>query len=171
MSYSEEFRASLVERILSGEISVSAAAQTYKLAPQTIRAWRDKALAANMQASSNNKKSDMKRLILPKNISYLKAHEAVILMRVLEESAFGKYCRKEGITTEDVKKWKLWFDEHPEACNREDLTTTQKELRGLVRENAEMNRELEKQKTALSKTATMLLLSKKAEAIWGKKDN
>lgn len=92
-------------------------------------------------------------------------------MRVLEESAFGKYCRKEGITTEDVKKWKQWFDEHPEACNREDLTATQTELRGLVRENAEMNRELEKQKTALSKTATMLLLSKKAEAIWGKKDN
>lgn len=171
MSYSEEFRASVVERILSGEISLNEATRTYKLAAQTVRAWRDKALAANMQASPNRKKSVMKRLILPKNINYLKAHEAVVLMRVLEETAFGKYCRKEGITTEDVKKWKQWFDEHPEACNREDLTATQTELRGLVRENADMNRELEKQKTALSKTATMLLLSKKAEAIWEKKDN
>jgi len=171
MSYSEEFRASVVERVLSGEISLKEATRTYKLAAQTVRSWRDKALAANMQASSNREKRVMKRLILPKSINYLKAHEAVVLMRVLEESAFGKYCRKEGITTEDVKKWKQWFDEHPEACNREELSATQTELRGLVRENADMNRELEKQKTALSKTATMLLLSKKAEAIWGKKDN
>ena len=171
MSYSEEFRASVIERVLSGEISLKEASRTYKLATQTVRTWRDKALAANMQASPNRKKSVMKRLILPKSINYLKAHEAVVLMCVLEETAFGKYCRKEGITTEDVKKWKQWFDEHPEACNREDLTATQTELRGLVRENADMNRELEKQKTALSKTATMLLLSKKAEAIWGRKDN
>ena len=47
MSYSEEFRASVVERILSGEISLKEATRTYKLATQTVRAWRDKALADN----------------------------------------------------------------------------------------------------------------------------
>ena len=92
MSYSEEFRASVVERILSGEISLKEATRTYKLAAQTVRPWRDKALAANTQTSSNREKRVMKRLILPKSINYLKAHEAVVLMRVIEESTFGKYC-------------------------------------------------------------------------------
>ena len=47
MSYSEEFRAPVVERILSGEISLKEATRTYKLATQTDRSWRDKAIADN----------------------------------------------------------------------------------------------------------------------------
>ena len=158
--YPSEFKEAVLERVLSGEISMNAAAQTYKLAFATVRKWRDDVLAANMPASLTTQGNRMNRLILPKSVSYLKAHEAVVLKHVLGEVEFGKYCRKAGITTEQVNQWQQWFETHPEACNREELTATKEQLRGLVREKAQMSRELEKQKTALSKTATMLLSQK-----------
>lgn len=170
-AYPSEFKEAVLERVLSGELSLNAASKTYKLAFSTVRKCRNKALAANMPASLTTQGNRMNRLILPKGVSYLKAHEAVVLKHVLGEVEFGKYCRKTGITTEQVKQWQQWFEAHPEACNREELTAAKGQLQGLVREKAQMSRELEKQKTALSKTATMLLLSKKAQAILEGKDD
>ena len=120
--YPSEFKEAVLERVLSGEISMNAAAQTYKLAFATVRKWRDDVLAANMPASLTTQGNRMNRLILPKSVSYLKAHEAVVLKHVLGEVEFGKYCRKAGITTEQVNQWQQWFETHPEACNREELT-------------------------------------------------
>jgi len=169
--YSSEFKEAVLARILSGEISLNAASRTYKLSFSTVRKWRDQALAANMPASLTTQGNQMNRLILPKGVSYLKAYEAVVLKRVLGEVEFGKYCRKTGITSEQANRWQQWFEAHPEACNREELTAAKGQLQGLVREKAQMSRELEKKKTALSKTATMLLLSKKARAFLEGKDD
>lgn len=169
-AYPSEFKEAVLERVLSGESSLNAVAPTYKLAFSTVRKWRDKALAANMPESLTIQGNRMNRLTLPKGVSYLKVYEAVVIKRVLGEVEFGKYCRKTGITSEQVNQWQQWFEAHPEACNREELTAAKEQLQGLVREKAQMSRELEKQKTALSKTATMLLLSKKAQAFLEGKD-
>lgn len=84
---------------------------------------------------------------------------------------FGKHCRKAGITTEQVTQGQQRLEAHPEACNREELTATKDRIRWQVREKAQMSREPEKQNTALSKTATRLLLPKKAQAILEGKDD
>lgn len=48
---SSTFKEAALECVLSGEISLCDAAQTYKFSVVTVRTWRDRALADNMPAA------------------------------------------------------------------------------------------------------------------------
>lgn len=72
----------------------------------------------------------------------------------LTEIEFSEYCREKGVYPEQIKEWK-------EACinandnAREKSTKAGKELRA------------ERKEKALAEAAALLVLRKKADAIWG----
>ena len=171
MGYSEEFKDAVLERLLAKEISIKAASTEYQVSKQTLRNWRDKMLAGNMGFSLTKKGAAVKRLSLPKNISYLQAYDAVVMLRVASDTAFGKYCRQQGITRDQVLSWKQWFAEHPNACNTEELSASREVVRDQQKQLVTLGRKMEKQQKALAETATMLMLSKKAQAILGGKES
>ena len=84
----------------------------------------------------------------------------------LTEIEFSEYCREKGIYPEQVKEWK-------EACinandnAREKSTKVGKELRVERKEKEKLEKELARKEKALAEAAALLVLRKKADAIWG----
>ena len=84
----------------------------------------------------------------------------------LTEIEFPEYCREKGVYPEQVKEWK-------EACinasdnAREKSTKAGKELRAERKEKEKLEKELARKEKALAEAAALLVLRKKADAIWG----
>lgn len=84
----------------------------------------------------------------------------------LTEIEFSEYCREKGVYPEQVKEWK-------EACinandnAREKSTKAGKELRAERKEKEKLEKELARKEKALAEAAALLVLRKKADAIWG----
>ena len=81
----------------------------------------------------------------------------------MNEHELGEYCRTKGILASDLKRWE---EEITEPVK--DLTAS--ERMSFIRENKKLSKELERKDKALAEAAALLLLSKKAEAIWGVKE-
>jgi hypothetical protein len=84
----------------------------------------------------------------------------------LTEVELAAYCRRKGIFPEEVKAWR-------ETCisantpNRKDPLVLEQKLREEKERVEKLERELRLKEKALAETAALLVLSKKAEAIWG----
>ena len=83
-----------------------------------------------------------------------------------EEAQLGEYCRKRGVYPEEVKAWRL-------ACERaNDGGAVQRspgraEAQADKRRIRELEGELRRKEKALAEAAALLVLRKKAQAIWG----
>jgi len=94
---------------------------------------------------------------------------AVVETAALSEAEVGEYCRRHGLYPEQLSRWR-------EACGRaNDFAASecshrerlQREDRARVRK---LEQELRRKEKALAETAALLVLRKKAEAIWGEED-
>ncbi len=179
MRYSEEFKNNVVARLLGKEVSYTEAVQQYGVSYVTLRNWVGKATAPGCEATANSKEArTMEKLKLPKGMTYLKAYKAVNAQEFMSETDFGQYCRKHGLLAATVEEWALWFKGHPDMVDRKELDECQSELRKSRRESAwkteeidKRDREINRKNKALADASTMLMLSKKAQAIWGGKES
>ena len=175
MRYSEEFKNHVVSRLLMGEVTIAQAQEQYGVSTFSLREWRKKALSqageSSMAETHEQENLQMSKLRLPKGVTYLQAYEAVAAKRLLSETDYGAYCRKNGLGNTTVEGWAKWFAEHPDACNSEDLQTERQLRVQAQRDAAAKDKELARKDKALSETATMLVLAKKAQAIWGAKES
>ena len=94
---------------------------------------------------------------------------AVVESAALNEAELGEYCRKRGLYPEQIQAWRSaceqandWAGERARQSHAE-----QSELRRQVRT---LQRDLQHKEKALAETAALLVLSKKAAAIWGDED-
>ena len=91
---------------------------------------------------------------------------AVVETAALNEAERSAYCRERGLYPEQVQQWR-------EACERaNDWDRTQhRRLKEVRREDERrlqaLERELREKEKALAETAALLVLRKKARAIWG----
>lgn len=93
---------------------------------------------------------------------------AVIETAPMNEAELSEYCRQRGLYPEQVRVWR-------EACGRANdwdraasrqIAQETKEDRKRIRE---LERELARKEKALAEAAALLVLQKKAEAIWGRR--
>ena len=108
----------------------------------------------------------MTKLKLPKGVTYLQASKAVSAEEVLNETDFDKYCRERGLLESEVREWGRWLAKHPDVVDGRELEASNLKLLHSQKLVAQKDRELARKDRALANTATMLMLSKKAEAIW-----
>lgn len=172
MRYSVEFKNTVLSRVMSGEVTVAQASEQYGVSTFSIRAWLKKVSEAAQTGTDTpnlqpKEKASMSKLQLPKGISYLEAHKAVVAQQLLNEADFGAYCRKNGILAADVEEWAKWFQNHPQGCSLEELKSERRLRQKAQSDAAEANRNLARKDKALSDATTMLILAKKAEALWG----
>ena len=150
MRYSQEFKDNVVARLLSKELSISEAVEQYSIGKST-----------KLMAS----------LKLPKGVTYLQAHTAVNAKAFMSETDFGQFCRKHGYLASTVDAWTEWFNNHPDVVDKKRHDAQMSAMSELKKENARKDREIARKDKALADAATMLMLSKKAEAIWGAKES
>ena len=173
MRYSQEFKDNVVARLLSKEFSISEAVVQYSIGKSTISYWlkiaREQAVCGTLPNKGNPKL--MASLKLPKGVTYLQAHTAVVAREIMSETAFGQFCRKHGYLASTVDAWAEWFNNHPDAVDKKLHDAQMSAMSELKKENARKDREIARKDKALADAATMLMLSKKAEAIWGVKES
>lgn len=88
----------------------------------------------------------------------------VVETAMLNETEIGEYCRKRGLYPEQLGAWRT-------SCEQAnaDKTVIQRpgDRRADKRRIQALERELQRKEKALAEAAALLVLRKKAQAIWG----
>lgn len=159
MNYSAEFKESIIRRMFPpNNEAISKIAREEGLSEQTLRNWRDKARAEGIAAPGNDSTSEKwstqdKFLIVVETAS-------------MNETELAEYARKKGLYVEQIKAWK-------DACMNanggvaREAARLNRELKDSEKERRKLEKELARKEKALAETAALLVLRKKADAIWG----
>jgi hypothetical protein len=95
---------------------------------------------------------------------------AVIETASLTESELGEYLRREGLHEADVRMWRQMAE--GALGNEERVRAEERSQKALdAKRVKELERELRRKDAALAETAALLVLKKKAQAIWGDEDD
>jgi transposase len=157
--YSEEFKYTIIKRMMPpNNESVSPIARETGLSEGTLYNWKKQARANGMAVPGGEPETERwstqdKFLIVVETAS-------------LSEVELAEYCRSKGLYVEQVQAWH-------DACMQanggiaQQAAQLQKDLRQKDRELKDLHKELKRKEAALAETAALLVLRKKAQAIWG----
>ena len=106
----------------------------------------------------------------PENWSGENKLAVVIETASLNEEQLSEYCRRKGLYAEQIARWK----EGAIAGNESSRSLTKAERQALKEErkkNRYLEKELNRKEKALAETAALLVLKKKAQALWGEPED
>ena len=127
----------------------------------TLRTWRDAARAEGELVPAGEAVADW---------SGSAKFRVVLETAPLSEGELAEYCRAKGILPEQVQQWR-------EACEQANEPENKlSALAAVVHPQAkqqirQLERELRRKNDALAEAAALLVLRKKANAIWGKEED
>lgn len=158
--YSNKLKQSMAAKILrpSGPSALSLAGET-GISQSTLSKW-----AREFKESGGIIVGDVQRR--PKDWSRIERFQAMLDCEKLNTSELGLYLRRNGLTSEHIKKWKI---ECATGAQSPGVGRPAKnpEIKKLEKKNRDLMRELNRKDKALAETAALLVLKKKAQAIWG----
>lgn len=159
----KELKQSIILRMLPpNNEPVSKLVRETGISETTLYKWKN---AAKDQGTAGHKS--------PSSTEKWNTHEkfaVVIETASLSEIELAEYCRTKGLFVEQVEAWR-------DACMQANggvaahANKLQKELRTMEQENKALSRELKRKEAALAETAALLVLRKKAQAIWGDQED
>ena len=159
MRYSPEFKEAMLRRMLPpNNESITKIAKEEGINEQTLRNWRDKARKEGVAAPGTNAQSD--------DWSTQDKFLIVVETASMNETELAEYARKKGLYVEQIKAWK-------DACMNanggiaKEAAKYNRELKESEKERKKLEKELQRKEKALAEAAALLVLSKKATAIWG----
>lgn len=157
--YSKEIKEAVVKRMMPpNSESVPSLCKELGISDATLYNWRKEARAAGIASPGNDRPSD--------KWSSEDKFLVVLETYTMNETELAAYCRQKGLYKEQIEAWK-------NTCltaNGRDLAQT-KQLNENLKEERNKRNELEKElrnkEKALAEAASLLLLRKKVQAIWG----
>ena len=155
MISTEELRDEVLKRVVSSSNpQVGKLAKEFGISRTTIFNWRKEAgllgryrREPEIESSSKQGFSTKDKLNMIKETFHMNELELV------------EYCRSKGILASDLRRWE---EEITEPVK--DLTAAERV--SLMSANRKLKKELDRKNKALAEAAALLVLSKKAEAIW-----
>lgn len=163
MEYSETFRSRMVQR-MTGPRAMSATALSVEVGvtQPTLSRWLREASIVEVVAKPKSDRPAQRA----KRVSEWSAEEklrAVVEAASLGEAELGAWLRQKGLQEDDLTRFR--------ADALAGLTTTKKVKTSAAEQKRikELERELRRSKAALAETAALLVLRKKAVALWGKR--
>ncbi len=159
MAYPKELKKSIIGKMLppNGR-PVKEIHQESGIPLGTLKKWKSDARRKGFSAPAGGKKSEQwsthdKFLIVVETAS-------------MNETELAEYCRKKGLYVEQVKTWQ---DNCLQANGgvAKELKRAKHREKGKEHELKVLKKELERKESALAETAALLVLRKKADAIWG----
>lgn len=155
MNYSNEIRAAVVRKAAAREATQEAIAQEFGISKTTVQNWL-------RHARSHGEVQQPEREKRPQDWTAEERLEALIETGGLSAEALGQWCRSHGLHTHHLAQWRRELTAGPAGAQG-----SPKALQGLRRENRALKQALRRKEQALAETAALLVLKKKAEAIWG----
>lgn len=159
MNYSPELKEALLRRMLPpNNESITKISKEEGISEQTLRNWRDKARADGIAAPGKDALAD--------DWSTQDKFLIVVETASMNETELAEYARKKGLYVEQIKAWR-------DACMNanggiaKEATRLNRELKDSEKERKKLEKELARKEKALAEAAALLVLRKKADAIWG----
>lgn len=157
--YSEGFRERAVQMMMPpNALSVAQVSRDTGVSEQTLYNWRNRFRHQGKAVPADPKN--------PESWSGENKLAVVIETAALNEEELAEYCRKKGLYVEQVARWHAAAaagaqTQRPlSAAERRQLQQDRKKIR-------QLEKELRRKEKALAEAAALLVLEKKAQAIWG----
>lgn len=157
--YTKEFKFTVVQRMMPpNNESAEAISRETGIPEGTLYSWKKQARLKGFAMPAGEQE--------PERWSAQDKFLIVVETAALTEVELSEYCRSKGLYVEQVQAWR-------DACMQanggvaQQLTDLQKELRQKEKDNKLLSKELKRKEAALAETAALLVLRKKARAIWG----
>lgn len=159
MKYSKEYRESILRRIMPpNSESIARIAKEEGISEQTLRNWQKRARRDGYAAPGTDAQSE----------EWSTQDKFVIVVETasMNESELAEYARKKGLYVEQIKAWR-------DACMNanggiaKEAARLNRALKDSQKERRKLERELHRKEKALAEAAALLVLRKKARAIWG----
>ncbi len=157
MGYSIQVKEAVLQKVLHGNKPHHEIAMEYGIGKSTISKW----LRQYKQNGSINLKSKEKR---PKDWTSEGRITALITTGSMSPEECASWCRKKGIFPHHLEQWKKDAISGMAVGSRKKQSEVEKQLR---KENSALKKDLNRKEKALAETAALLVLKKKAQAIWG----
>ncbi len=158
-NYSETVKEAMVLKLASpGAPSVSSLAQEVGIHQSTLSRW--------VRVYGNvSKMGGVMKGRRPQDWTAEEKLNALLEYEKLEEEEQrGKYLREKGIHSLHIERWKQEFIEGVKSSKSAKKDPRDKRIK-------ELERELRRKDKALAETAALLVLKKKAQAIWGDRED
>ena len=159
MGYSPERKSSVLKRMLPpNNVAIRQLAQEEGISEATLHKWRAEArLKGQLMPDADAG---------PEGWSSRDKFAAVLETATLNEADLGEYCRKRGLYSAQIAAWRSAC----EQANDWDRASSVRLGRATKEEKKrikDLERDLARKDRALAETAALLVLRKKASAIWG----
>ncbi|SDX99224.1 hypothetical protein SAMN05444006_1671 [Allgaiera indica] len=161
MAYSPERKAAVLTKMLPpNNMPLRQLSEEEGISQATLAKWRAEARAKGRFLPDANAG--------PEGWTSADKLAAVIETAAMNEADLGEYCRRRGIYPESLRVWR-------EACARandwERAATSRiaRETKDDKKRIQQLERELARKEKALAEAAALMILRKKADAIWGPK--
>ena len=160
MGYPEELRDEILGRVLSkSNPGIGKLAKEFGIGRTTIFKWKK-------EAGLSGRLFCVRPETGPSSKDAFSIRDKLCMIKEtfrMNELELGEYCRGKGILPSDLRRWE---DEITEET--QDLTAAERVE--LISANRKLQKELDRKNKALAEAAALLVLSKKAEAIWGENE-
>lgn len=159
MGYSPERKTAVLKRmLLPNNMAIRRLSQEEGISEATLHKWRAEARGKGQLMPDADAG--------PEGWSSRDKFAAVLEAAALNEADLGEYCRKLGLYPAQIATWRAAC----EQANDWDRTSAARLGRATKEEKKrvrDLERELARKDRALAETAALLVLRKKASAIWG----
>ena len=156
------FKLKVVERALTRTSNETLAqiAQEFGLGYSTLTRWMSHVQQGRLtdQVKTTAKEKS------PKDWTAQEKWQALVAYEGLDEQARGPYCRTHGIYSHQIDEWRATMMSKQDTEQRQQ---DKAEIRSLKGENKRLQRELHRKDKALAEAAALMILKKKAAALFG----
>ena len=156
MKYSTGFRNNVIKKVLPPESrSIAEVSKETGVSDQTIRNWLFRLNNDNLNPQDGE--------VSPEQRSPSEKMSPIFESRSLSSETKGEWLRKNGIHSEHLVLWEQELrDQVNDKANKDKET-----IRNQKKKIKTLEKELDRKEKALAEMAALMVLKKKAEAIWG----
>ncbi len=154
-TYTKEYKERVLKSLQPPESkTVAQVAKEENISKNTIHGWIYRARQAGMKIPNSHPSHERR---------WRKEDKLRIVFETftMNQQELGAYCREHGLYVSDIEQWRTSLE------NSLDPATISPELKTEKEKNRKLEKELKYKEKALAEAAALLVLRKKAEAIWG----
>jgi transposase-like protein len=169
VEYTDTIKARMVRRMVGPRATTATAlAMETGIAQSTLSRWLRRASTLTVQMKEDPKVSAGEagpRPRRPQDWTAAEKLRAVSETSGLQGEELGEYLRRHGLHAETLEQWRV------DAIAALERPTSRRRSSAESKRIKELERELRKKEKALAETAALLVLRKKANALWGDGDD
>ena len=170
MNYPETFKQKMVSKMVGpSSISANALSEEVGISQTSLSRWLREAAEVEVVTKRMNGRSKKPGGKRPQDWTAEEKLEAVLDASSLSEQELGAYLRRKGLHAAELEQWRRRVTEA--ATEALQGKRARKKASVEAKRVRQLERELRRKEKALAETAALLVLKKKAAAIWGDEDD